>query len=400
MRTKKRGQVEAVNAAGATTLILIILAGILLYVLLVPPEVREELLKGNFTDEDSEDNGDEEAEEVTLLDEQPGRLDYIDEREYEHNIPSFYIYKTTNSVELKKTASIATRSAVFDRYSASMNFQVGDLENTGDAVLTFLAEKHEGILTITLNGQQLFMGDINTYNPAPITLPKALLSAENLLTFEVSDVGWRFWLAHEYILQNVRVIAQVTDVSRQEAKNVFYITDVEHNNLERSTLKFLPECNPNSAGKLDVTINYQNVFSGIPDCGILNVYEFAPSILESGSNRVIFKTDSGNYLIDRVTIKTQLKDSPEVTYYFTIDAEQYDDILKNRLDCNLSLEFVEQGPVKEGKLVINGKETGFYTRERVYSKVLDAYIQQGNNAIKVVPKTTLEIINLFVKLED
>ena len=61
-------------------------------------------------------------------------------------------------------------------------------------------------------------------------------------------------------------------------------------------------------GKLDVFINSNNVFSSVPDCGTLRPVEFAPSVLSEGENKIIFRTDRGNYLIDQIVVKTELED--------------------------------------------------------------------------------------------
>ncbi len=395
---KKKGQ--SANAAGAAVLILIIMLVIIMYVLFLPPSDREELLRGNETEENGDKENILEENESILLEEQPGRLDYIAEREYEHNIPSFFLYKTTNAVELKKINPFVVRNAVFDRKSYNTTFFIQDLENTKNVVLSFQAKKHSGILTIRLNGDVIFDGEITTFNVEPISLPFESLQEKNILDFSVSEVGWQFWKSNEYQLENIRVIADVTDISRQESNNVFYITSIEAENVERAWIKFSPECVPDVVGTLELFINNRIVFSGVPDCGILNTHEFAPDLLLTGSNNVVFKTGEGSYLIDLIEVKTNLKETPYVVYYFELNSSQYDDILHDELNVNLTFEFVEEGDLKEAKLIINGHETGLYTRERIYSKVIDAYIQKDNNALKIVPKETLDIIKLTIRLDD
>ncbi len=397
MSSKKRAQGNVVDAGQASLLILIIIGAILLYVLLVPPDVREALLSDNETDDNG--NGDDTDEEDNiLLEEEPGRIAKLDETRYDHQLPSLYLYKTTNSEVLERVSSVFVKNAVFDRRLANLTFAIHDLENTNNFILTFKATRRHGMLFIRLNGREIFAGEINQYNPEPINLPKEFLEEDNTLTFETSDPGWRIWLSHEYLLNDLRIIADVTDVSRQESKNVFYLSETEYNNIERVSIEFLPECTPSSVGPLDVTVNYQEVFSGIPDCGILNSYQFSPEILDTGSNRVIFKTNSGNYLIDRINVETRLEDLPDLVYYFQIEQDQYDDIKEDVYDVNLTMEFVDDRNVKDGHLVINGRETGFYTRRRIYSKIIDSYVQEGNNALKIVPKDDLDIVNLVVEL--
>ena len=182
--------------------------------------------------------------------------------------------------------------------------------------------------------------------------------------------------------------------------NVFYVSSVEYHNIERSQFKFSPECDPKRVGRLDIFINSRPVFAGIPDCGIMNIHEFAPDLLVRGSNNVVFKTEAGEYLIDLVTIKTELKDAPSLVYYFNINKTRYYDITHDKYNVNLSMVFVDEGEVKEAKLVINGFETGVYTRDIQYSRIIGAYIKEGNNALKVEPKTVLDIVKLTIRLVE
>lgn len=396
---KKKTQANAGNAA---VLVLVIMILIILYVLFLPPSIREDILRGNESNDDN-GNGDDDDDDngiVILLEEHVGRLDFVGKRDYEHTIPSFYLYKTTDSVEIRKLNPFIVRSAVFDTKGHSTSFMVKDLENTENVILSFNAKRHDGTLTIKLNGNVIFENDISSYNVEPVTLPKDLLLDRNSLDFEVSEVGWKFWLSHEYQLENLRILGDVTDLSKQESSNSFYITSVEKENTERASLKYSPECSPGFVGRLEVFINNHAVFNGVPDCGILNTHEFSPDLLLTGTNTVTFRTEEGSYLIDLIEVKTRLKDTPSVVYYFELNSSQIDDVRYDRIDVNLSLEFVEEGNVKEARLVINGHELGVYTRDRIYSRIIDPYVQRGSNAVKIVPRDTLDITTIKVQIED
>jgi len=357
----KKGQ--AVDAGNASLLILVILIVIVLYVLLVSPETREELLENG--DNNGGNGGDGTITEgEILLEEYPGKLDFIEESEREHPIPSFYLYKTTDSEELKKINPFYIKSTAFEKKNAhSINFEIENLENTENVMLSFQAPVHKGVLTITLNGQEIFSAALSSRDVEPVSLSDDLLQEENVLEFSVEEVGWAFWTAHEYSIENVWIIGDVTDVSRQEAKNSFYLTEAEYNNVERALLKFSPDCRPETAGKLEVYINNMEVFSGIPDCGSLNIYEFSPEFLTEGANRVIFKTSEGNYLVDLISVKTELKESPSVVYYFEIEEEDYEDIVDDLVDVELSIVFVDSVVSKEADIFINGRRTRLSTWE-------------------------------------
>ena len=78
-------------------------------------------------------------------------------------------------------------------------------------VLSFSTPKHEGRLTITLNGVIIHENEVNTASPSPITLPKDLLKQNNNLVFSVSGPGIEFWKSNEFIIDDMKITADVTD---------------------------------------------------------------------------------------------------------------------------------------------------------------------------------------------
>ena len=54
---------------------------------------------------------------------------------------------------------------------------------------------------------------------------------------------------------------------------------------------------------------------------------------------------------------------------------------------------------KKADLYINGIKTGLETREHNYTRRINSYAKQGNNAIKIDPLSTFEIVDLVVELE-
>ncbi len=389
-RIKKRGQ----GATNAATLVALIAALIILYILFLPPSEREELLNGNVT---GEGEAEAEGENETILRENVGRLDFLKVDEYEHDIPSFTLYKTTEAVEIERLNAFNTRNSWFDKKAREASFTIEDMENTKNVFLTFTATRHKGILIIRLNGEVIFESETGI-NVEPVSLPQSLLRNENKLEFSVSDVGWAFWSTNEYSLTNIKIIADITDITRQEAQNVFYVISTEVYNAERATLRFNPDCTTGQVGVLGISLNSYNIFSGIPDCGILNKIDFSPDLLNSGTNKLIFKTDKGSYLIDQIKVTTKLKELIYPTYYFDLEKGQMDDIEDDDRDLIMRFEFPDDKEKREAELLVNGRKIFFDTDKRFFSKNIDSYARQGTNHIKIIPKTTLEIVELLVTL--
>ena len=229
-------------------------------------------------------------------------------------------------------------------------------------------------------------------------LPPALLNQENVLTFTVDNPGFAFWTSNAYRLENLQVIGTVVDNTRQSATQSFFITQKEKENLERVNLKLFPDCNPSASGILTLHINDRAIFSGIPDCGILNRYEFDPATLTPGENTFSVKADTGSYLLDQIVIVTELTAPDYPTYYFLVDPEAYDAIRAFGVDANLDIEFVEQEDLNSIVLNLNGVKKQVRTRDMFASLLVNDFILKGNNYLQIVPQSDVNIAKVRLTL--
>ncbi|RLE44970.1 hypothetical protein DRJ25_06200 [Candidatus Woesearchaeota archaeon] len=388
MKTKK-----GATAGGAAALVAIIAFMIVLYILFLPPEERARILENRTEGGSAIVEGN-----VTLLLENPGRLDYIVQDEYEHDLPAFTLYKTTGAEIIKKENPFLVKNGWFDEKSKQVTFKIEDLDLVDNVILTFGSKKNKGVLIITLNGNTVFENEISSYNVEPVALPKEYLKEDNLLEFSVSGVGIRFWRTNEYIIENLQIIADVTDITRQESENVFTISAVEYYNLDTAKLKFNPECNPKDVGTLNVFVNNHKIFSGVPDCGIINTIEFPAHYLNQGGNHVVFRTDKGSYLVDQIKVKTKLKGVKYPFYSFEINDTMYEDVRNGKLDIELVLKFVDTGELKRANIYVNDGRFIMSTEESEFVKNINSRIVRGTNELEIVPdKSTLDIIELRVR---
>ncbi len=391
---------QGTSAASATGFIALVVGLIILYIIFLPPEERAELLGENETVAGEEKEVSVEDEESILLLEYPGRIDYLKEKEYEHDISAFKLYKTINAQELDTINPFIIRHGLFDEVKKEVPFKIKDLKNTENVLLSFTAKKYKGILTIKLNEINIFENEITTSNPKPIKLKKEYLEENNVLEFSVSGTGAKFWSTNIYSFDDIKIVGDVADISRQESKNIFFVSENEKLNLERAKLRFWPECEQEDVGKLNILINYQDVFSGVPDCKTINMYSFSPTVLHKGDNNIIFKTDKGSYLIEQIKITTDLRELTYPTYYFEINESTYDKIKNDTHDIKLILEFVDDKRDKVMNLNINNRMIYVDTEEADYYKNIDDYAKEGNNFIKIEPLSMLDIVELRIELED
>jgi len=389
---RKKAQVSGGSAA---VLIAIIALIIVLYIALLPSEERHQLLYGENITEEKE--GKAAGEEMLLL-AHPGRLDYLEEDKIEHSIPNLHLYTETEGVMFKKLDSIHISKWLLGGKSKEVNFTIGNLENTKDVIMGYSIKEGEGRLIISLNGKEIFNKEIRTAQP--LDLPKEYLKeGGNVLKFSVSRSG--ILGSNSYTLENIRVTGDVTDVSGQTASAVFIVSATEKNHLDYVRLKFVPHCNLSLIGKLDIAINENNVFSGKPDyCGYsLPAIEFSPSNIYSDENTISFSTTEGNYVLDQIKVQSYLKEYTNPTYYFNLDNDLYGDIQDDDKDINLIMKFADNIARKNLRIIINSKTFYLDGKDQEYKWDLSDYVIKGNNAVKIEPLTTIDIVDLTVELD-
>ncbi len=315
----KKGQ----TASGAATLVALVAGMLILYILFLPADVRQDLLgeTGSIStsggSSGSTDYGDVVIYNETIMEESPGRIDYLKFSEYEHQLSAVNLYTVTEAETLFSEESLYIKNGIFDKLFRNLTFTIDDLENTENILLSFNLERAKGRLSIYLNGEKIFDNEV-TGIMDPLDLSDRNLEYENLLTFEVSDVGFAFWTTNEYQLTGIKITGDVTDISEQSSKNTFTVTDTEKFNIESVKMKFFPDCTPRGVGALKIYVNNENIYSSIPDCGQINIVEFSPSVISAGDNSVIFKTDEGTYLIYQIMVETELKEQTYPVYYFDL----------------------------------------------------------------------------------
>ncbi|MBT7903413.1 hypothetical protein HN587_06135 [Candidatus Woesearchaeota archaeon] len=390
---------RAEDGTKAATLVALIALLIIFYLLFIPPQVRQNILEGDYS-EDSKDSGDDDKN-TTLLLETPGTLTTISTKDIEHSIAPVNIFASENSKVIDTQNSLSVKKSWFSDKTGEFSFVVQDLSQTENLLLTFVSKLSRGNLQILLNGEEIFNQAITKENPDPIKLSsKYLAQGANSLEFITEDVGLAFWRVNKHNLENLQITGDITDISQQLSRNIFIASATEKNNLKRGKLVFTPECSIGSVGALQALINNHIVYDAVPDCGFAITVEFSPDILRNGENQIVFKTIKGNYLIDLIKIKSELKEIIQPVYFFDLDEDEFSDVQDESDEIYLEITFIDSQEYHIGKANINGIETNIHQKERVYSKKINDYLVKGNNAIKITPEDILQIVKLEVVRKD
>ncbi len=394
LSSAKRGQ----GAAGAAILLAIIAAVMIMFILFLPPQERAEILGENYTGSGSGSSIENRPVLENLLTVSPGKVDYLAQDEIEHPLPVVNIYTRTEGKVIAEKNVIRLKNGVFSEENDEFSFKIADLSNTENVLLDFTPTLVEGRIIVKLNGEKVY--DSNPADtPLPISLSKANLKESNLLKFSVSSPGLAFWATNEALLEELKIIADVTDVSAQFSKNIFLVSETERRNMEKGILKFKPDCYFAEVGRLKITVNGQELYNGIPDCDLSIVpIEFSPDILHQGENEILFHTEKGTYILSHVNMVSKLKEVDFPTYYFELSNEQYEQVINEERRLRLTLDFVDSVSSKTGEILFNGHVHGFDTKEVFETLDLSIDVVRGNNAIKLRPRRTLEIRSLKVDL--
>ena len=389
-----KGQTHGAGAAGG--LIGLITLFLVLYIVFLPPEIREELLA-----DDEIEEVDEELRRLnnTLLEKHVGRLEFFPPT-FDHFVPSVYIFEKKDSTILDTFNPFYVANGWFGRKTYETQFLVEDLENTENVVLAFSALKHKGILKVTLNDKEVFSFDIATSTPPPIELKKPYLKKVNTIKVEVSGVGLKFWDKNQYSFEDVKIIGDITDISRQRAQNIFTLSGTEAANLLNAGLFFVPSCNPEEVGILSIIINGRTAYSAVPDCLTTNFLEMDASFLKEGSNTIVFQTSAGSYLLENIKVQTFLKEVRSFVEYFEVIPELFDAVINNERDVFLEIDFIDDGLRKRAQLNVNGHLTFIDQIEPFYTRNIDPWVVPGTrNYIEIVPETALNIPEVRVVVE-
>lgn len=384
----QKGQ-KAPSGGGAAALIGIMTILFIFYILFLPAEERKELLE---IDEDAKL-----AElEGVVLNETPGRLSFTEKSVFDHDMPNIFLAESRNAVVIARENPFTVRKGWFGEQRKAMVFTIDELENTENVVLGFQAPVRHGTLVIALNGQGIFEAEVKVQNPPPITLPEQLLAASNRLEFAVTG---GFFSKRKYELSDVKVVGDVTDVSKQEARASFQVSSVEISNLETSFMDFFPVCDQREIGKLTIELNGRAIYSAVPSCDSLNRQDIFAEDLKRGKNTVLFTLERGSMRLEQIRLRNVLEPVESFIDYFYIKSSVYNDILDRERDVVLRIEFVDDEAVKRAEININGRRDVIDQRDDVYQKNLRSIVKEGNNYVEIKPLTDLDIVKLEVRAE-
>ncbi len=387
-------QKKAQSGMNAAVLVAIIAGLIILYIVFLPSSER-----GKLVEEKTSKTATGEDNSNVLLKAFPGALSVSQGLEDEKSISNIFLVETTNAKELEKINPFIVRNGWFDKKTKVIDFELEDPDNTDNAVVSFTAKKRKGVLAIKLNGVNVFENELTSEVTEPVKLDKKILGKKNSLEFSVSSVGMQFWTTNEYSLENVKIVGDITDTSKQESTNIFTLSESEFSSMDKATLKFIPYCsNVNDVGNLDVFINNKKLFSSVPVCNNVYKQSIPKSALNDGENNIVFKTNKGSYSVEQIKIALEFKEPSVKTYFFEVTPEAFKKIRSGDQDVEVAIKFIDEKKQKRAKLDVNGHVETIETDKVSFTKNINSKVSEGNNFLRFEPLEDMGVAELRIEL--
>src|SRR3989344_2076411 len=391
MKRKKGVSAPTTSAGAISTLIALIALFMVIYILLLPPTERRELLDLKQPSSEVSEGGAtggnvKSALGETILSVSPGRVSLDIEEENEHEIAPVRLFSKVEADISDISDTLTLSRGGFSNKFQELSFSVDDINTLETVTLYFFVSKADGNLILDLNGREIFNSEVGEGKIKTITLPLHLLSNVNVITFSVSSPGILFFTKNSYILTDVQINKRfkVTNIRTERS---ITLNAFEKENLDKASLDFFVFCETlsNNEGRLRIFINDQPLYSDVVLCDRGSIHiDISPSKLKQGENLLDFSIDKGDYTIEQIILTTEVEGGSLLKYQFFVEEEEFTNIFNGKLEAELSLLFGDEGN-KNARLDVNGDVIRINTEELDFTKDISGLVKQGNNFIKIIP---------------
>ncbi|MBI2667828.1 hypothetical protein HYX17_03615 [Candidatus Woesearchaeota archaeon] len=417
-------------------LILLIALFIILFMLSIPTDLREDLLPGSSsginTDESNRDKNIDSG--TVLLSAAPGKVTPFEETTIIKDLVPALLYSRLEKDTLDIATSISLERNLFTEVDRTFNFDLVDTENIKNLDLFFFAVSGEGKLKIELNGELVFEDTIDS-SKIPIKLTVNELKNRNKLRF----ISTRGFFSDDYKLNDVKLIIN-RRLENKLASRDFSLTENEKDGLEDVTLNYFVNClSLDEQGSLEINLNNRLLFNDIIFCDSgINKLDISPDRVKSGLNNMEFRINRGDYQLDDIEIELNIGEKSFPKYNFELEDDDLDRIVgicdsgfdrclrECDFDCDtdscfdsctddceldfdcekdsdvfLRVDFKEERKEtrKRAKITINEETISFDTIDPFYERDISDFLVRGNNIIKIVPQNSFEVKLMRVFLD-
>ena len=425
----KRGQTKS-PASAAATLVILIGVFILLFVLLVEPETREELLGENKTIDKEDRFSRITGDEKTLLSASPGEVFAFERKDIKKELGSLELFSRINERTINLASAFDISKGFFGGDTRSLFFDIPNMDDLQALDLFFFIREASGDIKITLNNAVVFEGRVSS-NDIPISLPVNLVTSANVIKISISSFSGSYRLSNIYLREK-------TLVENKQAIRTFELSGVEKSGLNKASLSYFVNClSLDKRGVLTVELNNREIRKDFVICDAgQDRIELSRNILPTGTNRLRFSIDNGDYRIQDIEVNLELKEADFPKFTFNVEDDDFDKIRKEcsdselnkcfdrcdddcetlrclrdcrddcRDDCReakLIIEFTfggDKGDRKKAAITINEEQFNFDVVDDEFARDISEFVRRGSNVIKVIPNVNFEIDHMRVFLNE
>ena len=362
-------------------LVVLIIAAIavfmLIYLFALPLEQRCKILSDlpgckNITEE-----AEEEEVAISLLSKTPGLLKPREEIEYTiSNIELF------NKEESEFPFSLEEYTITRRWFSSKEIEQKIYLhENTIRAKLFIVIKEARGKLAVIANDKKIAV--LNENGTSIIDLP---LDTKKISLKASAPVFP--WQTNKYEL-SMLVLKGVYELTQPSIERKISIEDME--DIRKAVLSFESDCY--SKEPLKIVLNDKTITKEVVRG------DFSQRVTDEikEDNSLVFSSDGNYFLYDIIlTITTGTKQYP--IYYFSVEKEDYEKIEQGKKLAMLKFRFSSEEE-KELKAYVNGNLITIETDQIEWKTAINRYLLEGQNSLKLMPVTEVEIVSLDIYLE-
>jgi len=383
---RKKGTL-VIPSPTAAVVVLVILAGFLLFVLSIPEVDRQELL-------DSQHSAIDEEVLFTRVD-----LDFSGYQAFKKDVLDFNDLTLDGAAKFEKS-EIASDFDLTSTLFSTSNFEFVftpnyDSDTLGHQV-TFDVDSVNGYgkLRVYLNGEMI--GSFEPKEDQTINidlLPSLLVQGTNQLKINAKYVGLNPFNTLKISLSNLAIMEkkQGNDL---EKSVIFYVE--EDRQVNSAKVDFLVRnLGSTMSAPIVVTINENEVFRVTSDGA--TSFSLSPSSIKSGVNKLSFIIDKGSafeLLFPKITVYTY-REISDKSYQFNIDQTEARLVTDGRASCNLMLR---SGDDADLDLVINGFSKSVHISEEVYEIDICDNLVYGTNRISMSSDNSFTLDEITIKL--
>ena len=366
MSIGRKGKTE-VSPTGAV-LLLIILAGFLLFILSLPQADRDDILDQL-----------ESATSEVLFEETPGAVETTtgSSSTTRYNLANFKLDSEMSSSDTVLVSSLELSSTVFSDDSNIYSFvPEWTVDTIGMSFSTFIQNYvGNGQIVILLNGAEVYSGTPIVGNVLRVNLPASgMFQGTNTLEIVLDKRGTNIFSSTKLGLTEVSL--RTDSVGKDLVSNFNF--EIDRGELVSGTYTAVIR-KSGAAVPLQIELNDENIYSEVPLSTILTV-PISADLFNSGDNLLSFSIGEGvsyEVLYSDLIVKSRSVESAD-EYFFRIDRSQARRIINGRADCLLEI-FKEGGVSDEVVVDLNGFVSTHSIRAgRVSFEVCDNLIYGGN----------------------